>query len=77
MLGSLCASWSGDRVGRRDSLSIACVVFVVGSVIISAVQNQAMLIVARIINGFAVGMLTSLGCGYCGLLRWCCLTDRV
>jgi hypothetical protein len=27
----------------------------------SAVQNRAMLIVTRIVNGFAVGMLTSQG----------------
>lgn len=61
LLGSLFASWSGDRFGRRDSLSIACVIFTVGSILMSAVQNQAMLIVARIVNGFAVGMLTSQG----------------
>lgn len=61
LLGSLVASWTGDRFGRRDSLSIACVIFTVGSILMSAVQNRAMLIVARIVNGFAVGMLTSQG----------------
>lgn len=62
LLGALLASWTGDRVGRRDSMAIACVIFVCGSIIMSAVQNRAMLIVARIINGFAVGILTSQGC---------------
>lgn len=61
LLGSLLASWTGDKLGRRDSLAVACVVFICGSILMSAVQNTAMLIVARIINGFAVGMLTSLG----------------
>lgn len=61
LLGSLFASWSGDRIGRRDSMAAACVVFVVGSILMSAAQNQAMLIVSRIVNGWAVGMLTSQG----------------
>lgn len=39
----------------------ACLVWLVGSSVMAAVQNVAMLIVARIINGFAVGMLTSQG----------------
>jgi len=42
-------------------MAVACVVFVVGSILMSASQNQAMLIVARIVNGWAVGMLTSQG----------------
>lgn len=61
LLGALFSTWAGDRFGRRDCLAIACVVFIVGSTLMSAVQNQAMLIVSRIINGFGVGILTSQG----------------
>lgn len=61
LLGCLFASWSGDRFGRRDSLVIACLIWLVGSTLMSAVQNTAMLIASRIINGFAVGILTSQG----------------
>ncbi|KAJ5132056.1 hypothetical protein N7448_006214 [Penicillium atrosanguineum] len=61
LLGSLFSSWTSDRLGRRDSLFIACIVWLVGSTLMCAVQDVAMLIVSRILNGFAVGMLTSQG----------------
>lgn len=61
MLGSMFSSITSDRIGRRDTMFIACLVWLVGSSVMAAVQNVAMLIVARIINGFAVGMLTSQG----------------
>ncbi|KIX03801.1 uncharacterized protein Z518_07354 [Rhinocladiella mackenziei CBS 650.93] len=61
LLGALFSSWTGDRYGRRDSLFVACCIWIVGSALMCAVQNTAMLIVSRIINGFAVGMLTSQG----------------
>lgn len=61
MLGSIFSTFTSDRVGRRDSLFVACVIWLIGSSIMTAVQSIAMLIVSRIINGFAVGMLTSQG----------------
>lgn len=61
LLGSLFAGITGDRVGRRDSLFIACIIWIVGCILMCAVQNVAMLIVSRVVNGFAVGMLTSQG----------------
>ncbi|KAJ5365264.1 Major facilitator superfamily domain general substrate transporter [Penicillium concentricum] len=61
LLGSLFSSWTSDRYGRRDSMFIACILWLIGSTLMSAVQNVAMLIVSRIINGFAVGILTSQG----------------
>ncbi|OQE39140.1 hypothetical protein PENCOP_c007G03414 [Penicillium coprophilum] len=61
LLGSLFSSWTSDRYGRRDSMFIACILWLIGSILMSAVQNVAMLIVSRIINGFAVGILTSQG----------------
>jgi MFS family permease len=61
LLGSLISSWTSDRYGRRDSLFIACIFWLFGSILMCAVQDVAMLIVSRIINGFAVGILTSQG----------------
>jgi MFS family permease len=61
LLGSLFSSWTSDRYGRRDSLFIACIFWLIGSTLMCAVQNVPMLIVSRIINGFSVGMLTSQG----------------
>lgn len=61
LTGALFSSWTGDRIGRRDSLFVACLIWIVGSSIMAAVQNVGMLVVARVINGFSVGMLTSQG----------------
>ena len=61
LLGALLASWTGDRIGRRDTLSVACIVYIIGAILMCAVQNQAMLIVSRIVAGWGVGMLTSQG----------------
>lgn len=61
LLGSVFASYTGDKFGRRDSLFMACLVWIVGCILMAAVQNVPMLIVSRVINGFSVGMLTSQG----------------
>lgn len=61
LLGSILSSWTGDRFGRRDTLFAACIIWVIGSIMMCAVQNIEMLIVSRVVNGFAVGMLTSQG----------------
>lgn len=63
LLGALFSSWVGDRLGRRDSMAVACCIFIVGSTLMCAVQKQAMLIIARMVNGFAVGLMTSQGYG--------------
>ncbi|KAH9209568.1 general substrate transporter [Leptodontidium sp. 2 PMI_412] len=61
LLGALFSSLVSDKYGRRDSLFIGSVVFVIGSALMAAVRNLQMLIVSRIVNGFAVGILTSQG----------------
>lgn len=58
LLGSIATTLTGDRFGRRDSLAIGCVIWVIGCILMAAVQNVAMLIVSRMLNGFAVGMFS-------------------
>ena len=61
LIGALFSDVTSSRFGRRDTLLIACVIFIIGSILMCAVQDLAMLIVARVVNGFAVGMLTTQG----------------
>lgn len=62
--GSIISAFLSDRIGRRDTLFVACLHWLVGSTLMSASQNVAMLIISRVINGLAVGMLTSQGPTY-------------
>lgn len=55
-LGSLISGYLSDMFGRKRSIMIGCVIWVIGSTIICASQNIPMLIVGRIINGLCVGI---------------------
>ncbi|ORY65380.1 and other transporter-domain-containing protein [Pseudomassariella vexata] len=61
LLGALFSSWTGDNFGRRDSMFYGRITFFVASTLMCAVQNRPMVLVSRIIDGFAVGMLSSQG----------------
>lgn len=54
-----------DRLGRRLTMQIACVVFIVGAILAAASVDVAMLIVGRFLSGLAVGMC----CKPCRLTR--------
>jgi MFS family permease len=54
-LGCLFAFALIDRIGRKLLLQIACIIFIVGAVLCTASVDIAMLIVGRLVCGFAVG----------------------
>lgn len=60
--GALASNLTADRLGRRDSMAYACVIYIAGCAIMCSAQNVAQLIVSRIVNGFAVGILSSQAC---------------
>lgn len=58
-LGCFFAFWLIDRIGRKTLLQIASVIFIVGAVLCAASVDVAMLIVGRMVCGFAVGKCPS------------------
>jgi len=58
-LGALISGFASDRFGRKTSIQIGAVIWVIGSVIVCAAVNIPMLVVGRIINGFAVGICSA------------------
>ncbi|KAL7929833.1 glucose transporter [Trichoderma chlorosporum] len=55
-LGALISGPLSDRLGRKYSIMVGCIIWLVGSTLACASQNIGMLIVARIINGLSVGI---------------------
>ncbi|MCJ1227037.1 hypothetical protein MMC12_003692 [Toensbergia leucococca] len=58
-LGALLSGFLSDILGRKKSIMIGSVLWVIGSILISASQNIGMLIVGRIINGLCVGICSA------------------
>jgi MFS family permease len=54
-VGAIIAGWLSDHLGRKETILISACCWVVGSILMCAAQNVAMLIIGRIINGLAVG----------------------
>jgi MFS family permease len=55
VFGCLIAGVMSDRFGRRDTISVASLVFIVGGVLQCASQNIAMQLVGRFVSGISVG----------------------
>jgi MFS family permease len=58
-LAALCSGYITDLFGRKKAIMVGAVIWVLGSIIVSASQNIGMLIAGRIINGFAVGICSA------------------
>lgn len=55
-IGAIISGFISMKIGRKNSLSIGAIVFIIGSIWSSFVPNTEMLIFARIILGIAVGI---------------------
>jgi MFS family permease len=58
-LAALVSGYLSDILGRKKSIMIGSVIWVIGCIIVAASQNIAMLIVGRVINGFCVGICSA------------------
>jgi MFS family permease len=58
-LAALASGYITDIFGRKKAIMLGALIWIVGSIISAASQNIAMLIVGRVINGFAVGICSA------------------
>ncbi|WWD01376.1 hypothetical protein V866_008319 [Kwoniella sp. B9012] len=67
IFGGIAVGWIADRIGRRGSIAVASFISI-GAVFIqffSPPHKNAMLLVGKLINGFALGMYLSAASAYC------------
>nr|AKN21404.1 slc2a-10 [Schmidtea mediterranea] len=55
-LSSLITGWLSDWIGRKKTIIISCICFIIGSIIMGISQNFIMLVFGRIFVGFGVGI---------------------
>ena len=58
LIGALNQGWIADKISRKYSVIVAVVVFSVGSALQTGSTGYAMLVVARLIGGIGIGMLS-------------------
>lgn len=58
MFGSLMGGFTMDRFGRRMTIQIGALICLVGAILQAGARNLAMILVGRILAGWAVGLLS-------------------
>ena len=58
LIGALNQGWIADKISRKYSIIVAVVIFTVGSALQTGSISYAMLVVARLIGGIGIGMLS-------------------
>jgi sugar porter (SP) family MFS transporter len=60
LVGSLASSFIADKYSRKVALQFSCVLWIIGSILMTAAQNIPMLCVGRVICGLCVGIASSI-----------------
>lgn len=58
LIGAFNQGWIADKISRKYSIVVAVSIFTIGSVLQTASVSYAMLVVARLIGGIGIGMLS-------------------
>ncbi|KAJ6127620.1 High-affinity glucose transporter [Penicillium sp. IBT 18751x] len=75
--GSIAAGWLSDYLGRRGSLMIASLVWIVGAMVQCSAQSVTHLVAGRVVSGLAVGVTSSQTCVYLSELAPARIRGRV
>ncbi|KIM75299.1 hypothetical protein PILCRDRAFT_13714 [Piloderma croceum F 1598] len=60
LVGALFVTWLGDKIGRKKTIILAGMIWVLGSILQCASVNRGMLVVGRIISGISVGLSSAI-----------------
>ncbi|KAK9460751.1 general substrate transporter [Lipomyces oligophaga] len=58
LIGAFVNSPIADKISRRYSISIACVIYLIGTTLQGVALNEIMLLIGRILSGFSIGQLS-------------------
>ena len=58
-VGSLCSGYLSDKFGRKKTIMVGSVIWMIGSALCAASHNIALLVVGRFINGIAIGLCSA------------------
>ncbi|KAL0958689.1 hypothetical protein HGRIS_014020 [Hohenbuehelia grisea] len=60
LVGALAVTFLADRIGRKKTIILAGIIWVIGSILQCASVNRGMLVVGRIIAGMSVGISSAI-----------------
>jgi MFS family permease len=60
LVGALSSSFLADRLSRRTAIQIAALVWIVGALLQTASNSVALLVVGRLIAGWAIGVCSAI-----------------
>jgi MFS family permease len=55
-VGALAAGFLSDMIGRKRSIQVAGIIWIIGSMVTASSKNVGQLIAGRVINGLSVGI---------------------
>ncbi|KAK7040396.1 high affinity glucose transporter [Paramarasmius palmivorus] len=59
LVGALAVTQLGDRLGRKKTIMLAALIWVVGSILQCASVNRGMLVAGRVVGGASVGIVSA------------------
>ena len=59
LLGALLVGYIGDKLGRKKTITLSGMIWIIGSILQCAAVNRGMLIVGRVISGISVGLASA------------------